>query len=661
MSLMCGLSMESLSSKYLSWVLLLLLIQICRCGGCNEEEKMGLLEFKAFLKLNNEKADLLLPSWIGNNISECCSWERVICDPTTSRVKKLSLNNIRQQQILLEDYGWSNYENDKFWLLNTSLFLPFEELQDLNLSANSFDGFIKNEGFKSLSSLKKLEILDISGNEFDKSVIKSLSTITSLKTLVLCSIGLEGSFPVQELASLRSLEALDLSYNNLESFQQVQDSKSLSILKKLETLNLNQNKFRNTTMQQLNTFASLKSLSLQSNYLEGFFPIQELHALENLVMLDLSLNHLTGMQDSKSLSIFKKLETLNLNDNMFKNTSLKQLNIFTSLRNLSLQWNDVGAFFPIQELCTLENLVMLDLSGNFLIGMQGFKSLPKLKKLEILNLSYNQFNKTNIKHLSGFTSLKTLVVSSNNIEGFFPFEDFASLSNLEILDLSYNSLSGIIPSSIRLMSHLKSLYLVENNLNGSLQNQGFCQLNKLQQLDLSYNLFQGILPPCFNNLTSLRLLDLSYNQLSGNVSPSLLPNLTSLEYINLSHNQFEGSFSISSLANHSKLQVVILGSDNNKFEVETEYPAGWVPLFQLKGLVLSSCKLTGDLPGFLQYQFRLVGVDLSHNNLTGSFPNWLLENNTRLEFLLLRNNSLMGQLLPLRPNTRISSLDISHN
>ncbi|KAL6334172.1 hypothetical protein AAG906_006749 [Vitis piasezkii] len=52
------------------------------------------------------------------------------------------------------------------------------------------------------------------------------------------------------------------------------DSKSLSILKKLETLNLNQNKFRNTTLQQLNTFTSLKSLSLQSNYLEGFFPIQ---------------------------------------------------------------------------------------------------------------------------------------------------------------------------------------------------------------------------------------------------------------------------------------------------------------------------------------------------------------------------------------------------
>ena len=151
---------------------------------------------------------------------------------------------------------------------------------------------------------------------------------------------------------------------------------------------------------------------------------------------------------------------------------------------------------------------------------------------------------------------------------------------------------------------------------------GFCQFNKFQELDLSYNLFQGILPPCLNNLTSLRLLDLSSNLFSGNLSSPLLPNLTSLEYIDLSYNQFEGSFSFSSFANHSKLQVVILGRDNiyeevgrdtNKFEVETEYPVGWVPLFLLKALVLSNCKLIGD-PGFLRHQLRLTVFDLSHNN-----------------------------------------------
>ncbi|CBI38976.3 unnamed protein product, partial [Vitis vinifera] len=264
-----------------------------------------------------------------------------------------------------------------------------------------------------------------------------------------------------------------------------------------------------------------------------------------------------------------------------------------------------------------------------------------------------------VKHFMSFVS-KINVFSYTGYFNFLLIE-FASLNNLEILDLSYNFLNGILPSSIRLMSSLKFLSLARNGLNSSLQDQGLCQLNKLQELDLNSNFFHGILPPCLNNLTSLRLLDLSSNLFSGNASSSLLANLTSLEYIDLSHNLFEDSFSFSSFSNHSKLQVVILGSGYNKFEVETEYPVGWVPLFQLKTLVLSYCKLTGDLPGFLQYQFKLMVVDLSHNNLTGSFPNWLLENNTRLEYLFLRNNSLMGQLLPLRPNTHIKLLDISHN
>ena len=82
MYFMFELSMECLSSKYLIWVFILLLVQICECRGCIEEDKMGLLELKAFLKLNDEYADFLLPSWIDKNMSECCNWERVICNAT---------------------------------------------------------------------------------------------------------------------------------------------------------------------------------------------------------------------------------------------------------------------------------------------------------------------------------------------------------------------------------------------------------------------------------------------------------------------------------------------------------------------------------------------------------------------------------------------------
>ena len=163
---------------------------------------------------------------------------------------------------------------------------------------------------------------------------------------------------------------------------------------------------------------------------------------------------------------------------------------------------------------------------------------------------------------------------------------------------------------------------------------GLCELKKLEELDLSYNHIEGILPPCLSNLTSLRLFDVSGNQFTGNHLSSLLGNLNSLEYIELRQNCFEGLFSFSSFVNHSKLEVVAITSDNDKFEVETEYK-DWLPMFQLKVFVLPNCNLnkrSGDFPKFLLHQNTLSFIDLSHNNLEGSFPNWLLVNNTKLEY-----------------------------
>ena len=191
-----------------------------------------------------------------------------------------------------------------------------------------------------------------------------------------------------------------------------------------------------------------------------------------------------------------------------------------------------------------------------------------------------------------------------------------------------------------------------------------CALKKLEELDLAYNDFEGILPPCLNNLTSLRLLDISNNQFGGNVSSSLIASLTSLECIDLSYNLFEGLFSFSLFANHSKLKVIQIWSDSGKLEIETETPS-WDPLFQLKVLVLSNCNLnkpTGNIPKFLFDQHELEVVVISHSELNGSFPNWLLENNTRLKLLNLRNNSFVGQFhLPSNHYKDLRWLDVSDN
>ncbi|GLT62571.1 hypothetical protein SLA2020_351950 [Shorea laevis] len=83
--------------KALLWGLLVFL-QIHQHTGCFQEERIALLELKAFLKSNIiiYRDHRLLASWIDDAKSECCGWERVTCNSTTAHVIKLSLDNINQ-------------------------------------------------------------------------------------------------------------------------------------------------------------------------------------------------------------------------------------------------------------------------------------------------------------------------------------------------------------------------------------------------------------------------------------------------------------------------------------------------------------------------------------------------------------------------------------
>ncbi|KAE8055535.1 hypothetical protein FH972_012368 [Carpinus fangiana] len=166
-------------------------------------------------------------------------------------------------------------------------------------------------------------------------------------------------------------------------------------------------------------------------------------------------------------------------------------------------------------------------------------------------------------------------------------------------------------------------------------------------------------------MTSLRLLDISRNRFAGNISSYVIASPTSLEYIDLSYNKFEGLFQFNVFANHSKLKAILLASENNKLEIETEKSVGWDFLFQLKILMPSNCnlnKLTGNIPEFLLDKRELEIIDLSHNKLKGNFPIWLIENNTRLRELNLRDNSFMGKFhLPPDRYKCLLSMDVSNN
>ena len=119
--------------KSLLWALVLF-VQIHGHKGCIEEERIGLLELKAFLKSNSNYTTHLFPSWVNGTKSECCYWEGVKCSKTTYHLIELSL--------------YRNFipSDDKTWFLNVSLLHPFEELRSLDFSFNTIGGWLGNEG-----------------------------------------------------------------------------------------------------------------------------------------------------------------------------------------------------------------------------------------------------------------------------------------------------------------------------------------------------------------------------------------------------------------------------------------------------------------------------------------------------------------------------------
>ena len=124
--------------KSLLWALVLF-VQIHEHRGCIEEERIGLLELKAFMKSNSNYMDHLLPSWVNGTKSECCDWEGVKCSKTTDHLIELSLCN------KFREYNY-NYGNQKAWFLNVSLLHPFKELRSLDFSLNTIGGWLGNEG-----------------------------------------------------------------------------------------------------------------------------------------------------------------------------------------------------------------------------------------------------------------------------------------------------------------------------------------------------------------------------------------------------------------------------------------------------------------------------------------------------------------------------------
>lgn len=134
--IICSLEMKlgvAVVSYFFYFVAFLIQNQVSH--GCLENERIGLLEIKDYILSlgRNEYNELELGSWVEDRISNCCAWNRIKCSNISSgHVTHLSLDNLN-----------SRGEH----LINGSLFSPFEELLNLNLSSNGYQGWISKGYF----------------------------------------------------------------------------------------------------------------------------------------------------------------------------------------------------------------------------------------------------------------------------------------------------------------------------------------------------------------------------------------------------------------------------------------------------------------------------------------------------------------------------------
>ncbi|XP_057723241.1 receptor-like protein 7 [Arachis stenosperma] len=529
--------------------------------------------------------------------------------------------------------------------------LGFPNLEELSLLLNEE---LKGELPKS-NWTTPLTMLGLSYTVFSGEIPDSIGHLKSLNLLWLQSCQFDGLIPVS-LWNLTQLTYLDLSKNRLHG----EIPSLLSNLKHLTFLDLSGNAVSGHIPDVFDNFTKLDTLQLSSNSLGGQLPLS-LFRLSQLSGLDLSYNSLEGPIPSKDTKL-SKIKYLFLGNNLLNGTipnwcysspSLIMLDLghnnlvgligeFStySMTSLDFSNNKLQGSFP-NSIFKFENLTYLLLSSVILSGHVDFHQFSKLKSLEFLDLSHNNFLSINLddnvdyflpnltslflssckitnfpRFLVSIQDLKELDFSDNQIEGVIPkwFNDklLYKWKRVDFIDLSFNKLQGDLPIPPNGTYYFS---VSNNNFTGGISST-ICNASSLNVLILSHNNLTGNIPQCFGSFLSLLVLDLQINNFYGSIPGNLSKN-NAFETIKLNGNQLEGPIP-QSLAHCTQLQVLDL-SDNN---IEDVFSSRLEALQELQVLSLRNNKFYGTITCLSKkHPFPKLRIfDVSNNKFSGSLP-----------------------------------------
>ena len=324
--------------------------------------------------------------------------------------------------------------------------IPWKNLIYLDLRDNLLQGKFPIPPFST-------EILFISNNSLTGNIPSMICNISSLRLFDISHNSLSGKIP-QCLGNIsESISMMDLQMNNFHGAIPHTFAKDNQLI----TLVFNGNLLEGLLPKSLVNSKKMEVLDLRNNKINDRFPYW-LEALPELKVLVLKSNRFYGPIGNHKTSgnIFSKLRILDLSHNEF--TSFLPRNYFQNLN--AMMTKDEGKKQQYMgEIDYYQDSVVVIVKG------LDSKLQRILTIFTTIDLSSNKFEGEIPKVLARLTILRLLNLSHNSLTSHIPLS-LANLSALESLDLSSNRLIGEMPIQLTNLTFLAKLNLSQNQLAG---------------------------------------------------------------------------------------------------------------------------------------------------------------------------------------------------
>lgn len=448
------------------------------------------------------------------------------------------------------------------------------------------------------------------------------------------------------LTSLRKLETIDIAFNGGEWFV----PENAENLKSLRYLSLGQMTVNPASFDRLYRITALEELILNSY--EGAVP-KGIAALVNLKSLDMNMSKVTSLPDdfgnlpkleSLILSSCTKLTTLGASFGNLK--TLKELNL-SQCSKLAHLPDDIGNLNNLETL-VLQNSGIEELPESFgnltKLPSLNLNGCDKLKRLnsnigEMTNLASVELTKCSslLELPASFTrlALTRLQLSECSSLKSLP-DDIGNMQGLTEVTLNYCSDLAALPESFGNLNALKKFSF--NNSGSVTLPESFKRLTALEEF-LCYKNdaeTEGIKADLslFANMKNLATINASYNSITGDLG--ILGKLPALTSVKLDYNKFDGQIDLKSIVTENLKELSLNG---NKLTGTLEGIGRGTALTRF---YMADNQLSGSIPAEFEDCESIQNFNVGNNNITGNIPAFVAKMKFSYGGLTLKGNRMSG-------------------